>query len=175
LIVTDLLNLNPDDEVEVEEIEHAAPVTERSIARRIALQVLYELDSTTHQPATVVDMRLRAQAMEKKVANYVQVLVNGVLSHREPIDDVIRQHAREWPLEQVAIVDRNILRMAIFEFAVAKTTPVGAAIDEAVGLARVFGAENAMSFVNGVLGKLADDLEHLRATLATTHTELLEE
>lgn len=164
--MTDMLNLNPEDEVEVEEIEHDPPVTERSIARRIALQVLYELDCTTHPVGQVIDMRLQAQEMDNKIARYVRVLVTGVLSNRDAIDGVIRQHAREWPLEQVAIVDRNILRMAIYEFAVAQNTPVGASIDEAVGLARVFGAENAMSFVNGVLGKLADDVETLRKTLA---------
>src|SRR5262245_40175596 len=110
-IVTDLLNLNPDDEVEIEEIEHDPPVTERSIARRIALQVLYELDCTEHQPEQVIEIRLEAQDMDRKVSRYVRMLVTGVLNNREAIDTVIRQYAREWPLEQVAIVDRNILRM----------------------------------------------------------------
>lgn len=173
--VTDMLNLNPEDEVEVEEIEHEPPVTERSIARRIALQVLYEVDCTAHLPGAVIEMRLAAQEMEQKVARYVRLLVNGVLDNRDTIDTTIRQYAREWPLEQVAIVDRNILRMAIYEFAVSQSTPVGAAIDEAVGLARVFGAENATSFVNGVLGKLAEDAEQLRKSLVNTGEESLEE
>jgi transcription antitermination protein NusB len=165
-IVTDMLNLNPDDEVEVEEIEHDPPVTERSIARRIALQVLYELDCTTHPVEQVIEMRLQAQEMDHKIARYVRLLVTGVLNNRDVIDKVIRRYAREWPLEQVALIDRNILRMSLFEFAVAQTTPVGAAIDEAVGLARVFGAESSMSFINGVLGKLADESETVRKMLS---------
>lgn len=164
--MVDLLNINPDDEVEVEVVEHDPPVTERSLARRIALQVLYELDCTTHEPGAVIDARLAAQEIEPRTGRYVRQLVTGVLENRKRMDSVIRQYAREWPLEQVAIVDRNVLRMAIYEFIIGRTTPTGAAIDEAVGLARVFGADNSMNFVNGVLGKLADDEVIVRQMLA---------
>jgi N utilization substance protein B len=78
------------------------------------------------------------------------------------LDETIRRYAPEFPLDQIAVIDRNILRLAIFEFAVRRSTPVGAAIDEAVELAKMFGADGASSFINGVLGALADDKQWLR-------------
>lgn len=130
---------------------------ERSLARRIALQVLYEVDSAHHDVNEVLTMHLQASQPSKKVARYAQFLVTGVLKHAAAQDDVIRQFAPEWPLDQIAIIDRNILRMAIFEFAIERRTPVGVAIDEAVNLAKIFGSDGSPSFVNGVLGTLADD------------------
>lgn len=164
--MTGLPDLNPDDEVQVEEIEHAAPLTERSFARRTALQVLYELDCTDHLMGEVMEARIRAQEMDKRGARYVRWLVTGVLKKRERLDNIIRQYATEWPLEQVAIIDRNILRMALYELAVMQTVNVGTAIDEAAGLASVFGSESSPAFVNGVLGKMALRLDELRVQLA---------
>jgi len=82
--------------------------------------------------------------------------MDGVLQHREVLDAFIHRHAPEWPLEQMAYIDRNILRMAIFEFAVDGGTPVKVAINEAVELAKTFGSESAPRFVNGVLGALVE-------------------
>ena len=164
-----LINLpdfSPDDDISIEVIEHEAPVTNRSFARRIALQVLYEVDTTTHDPADVIDGRLESQNTDKKEARYVRLLVEGVLAKREAIDTVIRKYVLEWPLEQIATVDRNILRMAVLEFAVEQKAPVSVVIDEAVGLARIFSAESSIGFINGVLGKLAmdeDSMQQLRA------------
>jgi N utilization substance protein B len=144
--------LEPDDRIET------IPVTdERSLARRIALQVLYEVDSAHHDMNAVMAMHLQSNQPSKKVARYTQHVVSGVLKHTDVLDQVIRHFAPEWPLEQIAIIDRNILRMAIFEFAVEGRTPVGVAIDEAVNLAKIFGSDGSPSFVNGVLGALADD------------------
>jgi N utilization substance protein B len=100
---------------------------------------------------------LQARQVNKKAARHVEQIVNGVVHNREILDNTIRHFAPEWPVEQIAIVDRNILRIAIFEFAVHGGTPTGVAIDEGVQLAKLFGAENAPSFVNGVLGALAED------------------
>ncbi len=161
----DLPNMNPEDEVTVEVIEHEAPMTERSLARRIALQILYELDCTNHNAEMVIEARLMAQELENKPARFVRLLVNGVLANRERMDRVIRLYATEWPLDQVAIIDRNILRMAIYELAHVPSTPTGAAVDEAVSLAKLFGADNSTTFVNGVLGKLAANIDVLRKML----------
>ncbi|MBZ0300288.1 MAG: transcription antitermination factor NusB [Anaerolineae bacterium] len=146
----------------VEEVEHLAPATNRSFARRVALQVLYELDTTAHRMGDVIASRLEAQKTDKKEARYVRLLVLGVINHREAIDTVIRRYVLEWPLEQIAVIDRNILRMAVLEFAIEQKAPVSVVIDEAVGLARVFGTEASMGFINGVLGKLAGDDAVLR-------------
>lgn len=154
--MTDLTELIPDS-------EDAAPIVdERSTARRIALQALYEIDLAHHPVGEVLAMHLQAQTPTRKVARYVQELVHGVLENRAVLDEAIRRYAPEWPLEQIAIIDRNILRIAIFEFAVRARTPVGVAIDEAVELAKLFGADGASSFVNGVLGTVADDNEWLQ-------------
>jgi len=169
--LSNLPEFGPDDEVTVEVVAHLAPTTNRSFARRIALQVLYELDTTDHKPGEVIQSRLEAQSTGKKEARYVRFLVQGVLTHRDAIDRVIQRYLIEWPLEQIAVIDRCILRMAVLEFAVEQKAPVSVVIDEAVGLARVFGSEASMGFINGVLGKLAADetaLHDLRALKVDT-------
>lgn len=144
------------DKFDVEVIPHEVSVNERSLARRIALQVLYEVDSVEHPADDVMERRLAAQDAERKVAQYVRRIVQTAMQRRLELDALIQEYAPEWPLDQVAIVDRNILRIAILEFAILNSVPVGVAIDQAVELAKVFGAESAPRFVNGVLGTLAE-------------------
>ena len=142
----------------IPENEEDEPVTdERSIARRIALQALYEIDLANHPVAEVLTMHLQTQQPSRRIVKYVQNLVHGVIDNRPVLDEAIEQYAPEFPLEQIAFIDRNILRIAIYEFAVRARTPVGVAIDEAVELAKMFGADGASSFINGVLGAVADD------------------
>ena len=141
-----------------------APATDRSVARRVALQALYELDTTTHQPGDVIGARVESQPVDSKQGRYVEFLVLGVLAYRAQLDDVIRQYALEWPPEQLAVLDRNILRMALLEFGIEERAPIGVVIDEAVGLARLFSAETALNFVNGVLGKIASDETYVTNT-----------
>jgi len=81
-------------------------------------------------------------------------VVQGVLAHRGKLDDLISTYAPEWPIEQMAIIDRNILRIALFEFLVDGGTPPKVAINEAVELAKTFGSDSSRRFVNGVLGTL---------------------
>lgn len=162
----DFHELDPSERPEGEVIQHEPPASERSLARRIGLQILYEVDSANHEVGSVMAVHLAARQVNKKTSRYVRRLVNGVMVYRESLDGAISQFAPEWPLDQMAIVDRNILRLAIYEFGVHTTTPVGVAIDEAVQLAKLFGAESSPGFINGVLGALADDdamLEQLRA------------
>lgn len=138
--------------------EEADPITdERSIARRIALQALYEIDLANHPVGEVLTIHLQTQQPSRRIVKYVQNLVHGVLDNRPVLDEAIEQYAPEFPLDQIAFIDRNILRIAIYEFAVRARTPVGVAIDEAVELAKLFGADGASSFINGVLGAIADD------------------
>jgi N utilization substance protein B len=101
--------------------------------------------------------------MAPSYADFVRHLVNGVLAHRDVLDQFIHQHAPEWPLEQMAYIDRNILRMAIFEFAIDGDTPIKVAINEAVELAKWFGSDSAPRFVNGVLGSLVGRKEAISA------------
>ncbi len=127
----------------------------RTKARGIALQVLYEIDLTGHVPMVALEERLLDEPMENGLADFARQIVTGVLPISQKLDDLIAQHAPEWPMDQVAVVDRNILRIALWEFAVAGCTPIKVAINEAIELAKFYGSESTPRFVNGVLGSLA--------------------
>ena len=109
--------------------------------------------------------RLEDSPPPEDIRQFAYKLVNGVLVNRERLDAVIQVHAPEWPLSQMAIVDRNILRMAIYEFAILGETPIKVAINEAIELAKDFGSDNASRFINGVLGALANREDELRTAL----------
>jgi len=126
----------------------------RRSARTLALQALYELDCTNHPLEAVMLERLEEVQLDDEQRGYAYAIINGVRDHRTEIDMIIQRFAPEWPLDQVAIIDRSLLRMAIFEFAFAKDTPAAVAINEAVDLAKLFGSESAPRFVNGVLGSV---------------------
>ena len=98
---------------------------------------------------------------------FIYAIVNGVRNRRASIDLILQPYAEERPLTDIAIIDRNILRMAIYEFAIGQQTPLEAAINEAVELAKAFGADSAPRFVNGVLGAVADHETEVIARLAT--------
>ena len=138
----------------------------KRLARQIALQALYELDCTHHPVADVMTARLEEDPLEDDLLQFAYRVVNGVLAHTERLDAVIQRYAPEWPLAQMAIIDRNILRIAIFEFAILKETPIKVAINEAIELAKNFGSESASRFVNGVLGTLASRQAELEEVLS---------
>jgi len=131
-------------------------VRARHQARIVALQALYEIDCANHSPAVVLEQRFVVARLPTAAKAFARHLVSGVLEHQTVLDMFIHRHAPEWPLEQMAYIDRNILRVAIFEFAVDGQTPVKVAINEAVELAKAFGSDSASRFVNGVLGTLVE-------------------
>jgi N utilization substance protein B len=104
----------------------------RTKARGIALQALYEIDITGHSPPRVLEERLLDTPVDNELAVFISQIVMGVSSVVQPLDNLIAQHASEWPLDQVAIIDRNILRIALWEFAVQGITPLKVAINEAI-------------------------------------------
>lgn len=127
----------------------------RRKARVIALQSLFELDSVGHKPAESVARIAEETGARRDAADYALTLVNGVIKHRERIDEIIAQTAPAWPLDQIAVTDRNILRLAIYEIVIDNKVPMRAAINEAVELAKEYGGENSPRFVNGVLGSVS--------------------
>lgn len=127
----------------------------RTKARSLALQVLYETDLTGHSPAQVLGERLEESPLENDLAEFSRQIIFGVLSLVGQLDNFIAQHAPEWPLDQVAVVDRNILRIALWEFAAQGSTPIKVAINEAIELSKLYGSDSTPRFVNGVLGSLA--------------------
>ncbi len=132
------------------------PMKSRTKARSIALQVLYEVDITGHPVGEVFSNRLEETPLEdESLENFALSLIRGVLPITTQLDELIARHAPEWPLDQVAVIDRNILRIALYEFGVECCTPVKVAINEAIELAKMYGSDSAPRFVNGVLGALA--------------------
>ena len=123
----------------------------RRKARIIALKTLYELDSVGHGPGETLSRLLEEKPAPADVVAFVQELVSGVLEHREEIDAVIRQKAPAWPLEQVAVIDRNILRLAVFELLHRSDIPPKVSINEAIELGKRYSTERSGAFINGIL------------------------
>ena len=128
----------------------------RTKARSVALQVLYEVDLTGHTPGAVLDQRLEDEPLDGSLSDFSSQIIFGVFPLFEKLDQFIAQHAPEWPVDQVAVIDRNIIRIALWEFAVANVTPIKVAINEAIELAKLYGSDSTPRFVNGVLGALAN-------------------
>ena len=128
---------------------------ERRKARAIALQVLYEVDSVGHDADNTLAHLMPEQGLSEENADFARELVGGVLHNREEIDRKIQSYAPAWPLEQIPVIDRNILRLAIFEILFGNKVPVKVAINEAVELAKTFGSDSSSKFVNGVLGSVS--------------------
>lgn len=127
----------------------------RTRARGVALQALYEIDLVGHPIGEVIQNRLAESDLNDRHKKFVHDIVTGVWPIHEKLDALISEHAPEWPLEQVAIIDRNILRIALWEFGVTSETPIRVAINEAVELAKIYGSDSTPRFVNGVLGSIA--------------------
>ncbi len=128
---------------------------ERRRARVLALQTLYEADSVGHEVEGVVNHLLDKERLSEENASFTRELVRRVIQNKEKIDENIQSLAPAWPLEQIPMVDRNILRLAILEILFDNKVPVKVAINEAVELAKTFGSDNSPKFVNGVLGSVS--------------------
>lgn len=137
----------------------------RTKARGIALQVLYEYDVTGHSLQDILKARLEDESLELHLEDFVREIIYGVTPIFNRLDQVITEHAPEWPLDQVAIIDRNILRIALWEFAVMKCTPIKVAINEAIELGKIYGSDSSSRFINGVLGSLVNHAGEIQKVL----------
>ena len=137
----------------------------RTRARSLALQVLYEVDVAKHPPADIYKLRLEEMPLADDLSEFARQIIFGVLPLTQTLDEYIAKYAPEWPLEQIAAIDRNILRMALWEFAVYHETPLKVVINEAVELAKQYGSDSAPRFINGVLGALADHQHEIRQAI----------
>ncbi len=163
LPIPELGDLEPGDEVSVEDIPHTPMQHDHSIARVLALQALYEIDLTGHPTGEVLNgLAARMDAsLSDDISQYMNKLIMGVMKFRPIIDAAIQPFAPEFPVKHLAAVDRCILRLAIFEHGLADLVPVGVAIDEAVSLAKQYGADASPRFINGVLGNLMENSDLL--------------
>lgn len=150
----------------------------RRRARSLILEILYEYDVADHEPIPLLQRRLNEPADEYiddeagpnetltgSTIAFTRNLLVGVLHSQMQIDELIQRYAPEWPLDQIAVIDRNILRIAIYEVLLDESTPIKVAINEAVELAKAYGSDSSPRFVNGVLGTLTESTEELRAEL----------
>jgi transcription antitermination protein NusB len=128
----------------------------RHKAREVALQVLYEVDSVKHTATVSLEHILSRLEVSEEIKEFSHELVEGVLQNKEQLDQNIKDFAPAWPLDQISLVDRNVLRIAIFEILHENKTPVKVAINEAVELAKTFGSNNSSRFINGVLGSVSN-------------------
>lgn len=133
----------------------------RTKARSIALQVLYEVDISGHKPGSVLVNRFDRLKMDDEHKQFISEIVSGVVKYSSILDEFIADFAPDWPLEQVAVIDRNLLRQSLWEIAVYQKTPVKVVVNEAVELAKIYGSEGSSRFINGVLGGLIDNIEEI--------------
>lgn len=133
----------------------------RTKARSIALQVLYEEDISGHLPGDILAQRFERLKIDDAHKQFISQIVSGVVAYKLNLDEFIADFAPDWPLDQVAIIDRNLLRIALWEIAVYQKTPIKVVINEAVEMAKTFGSEGSSRFVNGVLGGFINNLEEI--------------
>jgi len=136
--------------------------TIRRLARVLALQTLFEADSVAHDALPVLQRHLEDNGLTGEGASYATALVDGVLAHRDELDRIIAKAAPNWPMDQMAKVDKNVLRLALYELLFNPDVPLKAAINEAVELGKRFGSDSSSRFVNGVLGTVAAQLQTRR-------------
>lgn len=135
-------------------------MSNRHLARTIAVQTLYQWDFND-QEKDINDITTEVResfAPEFDDGKFISHLVGGVIKHKEEIDKLITKFAPEWPLDQITIVDRNVLRLGTFELRFDDSIPAKVAINEAIELAKTFGGESSGKFVNGVLGAIYKDM-----------------
>jgi len=139
------------------------PLRARTKARKRALDILFESEARDDDPLDVLAQR-KATDDAPPVSDYAAVLVEGVVAHRERIDQLLAEHAEGWTVARMPAVDRTLLRIGVYELLWADDIDDPVAITEAVELARTLSTDDSPRFLNGVLGRIADIAEHLRAT-----------
>lgn len=133
------------------------PISHRHIARIVTLQTLFELEFAANSPESILERTIEIKALTGEAAAFAGELVNGVLSNKQLLDDTIRHFAPAFPVDQLSSMDRNILRLALYEILISKKAPPKVIINEAVELAKEFGADTSPKFINGVLGSVISD------------------
>jgi len=140
-------------------------MSSRHLSRSIAMQSLYEWDFSGKKPEaleTIVGRNIKEFGPGLEAETFVWQLVKGVIEHINDIDKIIEKAAPEWPIDQITIVDRNVLRLGLFEllYEDKEEVPPKVAINEAIELAKTFGGENSGKFINGVLGTVYKQIEN---------------
>lgn len=143
---------------------------QRRKSREVALQMLYQLEMTGQAPHEVIDLfyELAAEEEDRKAGvamsarPFAERIVNGVYLHRDEIDRMIVEASENWRLERMSIIDRNVLRIAVFEMLYCLEIPPKVSINEAIDLGKTFGSPDSGSFINGILDHLLPEINRMR-------------
>jgi transcription antitermination factor NusB len=139
-------------------------VKKRTRARELALQFLYQVDLVSTDPASEVEGFLRAEERDPEARKFALRLIQGTHQHRPEIDAVVQQVAQNWEISRMAVVDRNVLRLATFELMYCDDIPPKVAINEAIELGKRYSTQNSGAFINGILDKIMNrNLSALRS------------
>ena len=134
----------------------------RRKARELALQMLFQWEQGGHSPQHVVSTFLRMQRVDEEVESFARALFEGTVAEIETLDRILREHSEHWRVERMPAVDRNLLRVALYELRHHSETPPAVIINEALEIARRFSDRDAVDFVNGIL-------DGVRKTLPVTN------
>jgi N utilization substance protein B len=141
-------------------------MSSRHLSRSISMQSLYEWDFSGKKLdlKKIVEKNIKEFGPGLEDETFVWQLVTGVIEHLSELDKIIEKAAPEWPIEQITIIDRNVLRMGLYEllFGKKEEVPPKVAINEAIELAKSFGGENSGKFINGVLGTVFKEVEETK-------------
>ena len=135
------------------------PTSLRHRARIVTLQTLYELEFAANSETSILERNLKEKELPREVATFAGSLVSGVIANKQLLDNTLGRFATAFTVDQLAAMDRNILRLALFEITVSKEVPPKVAINEAVELAKEFGADTSPKFINGVLGSVISEIK----------------
>ena len=153
-------------------------MSNRHLARTIAMQTLFAWDFNGKKNDDVdalVDENFANFAPQFDDGGFVRETIKNILEHSEEIDNYIRRYATEWPLEQITLVDRNVLRIGIYELLYSANIPPRVAINEAIEIAKTFGGESSGKFINGVLGAIYKDMPAAERARREAITQKLQE
>lgn len=134
----------------------------RRLARETALQVLYQIDMTKNEVQTVIENTLQQLAIKEETVPFMRELVMGTVEYQQKMDQIISKLSKDWNIDRMATVDRNILRMALYELLYRADIPNGVAVNEAIELAKTFSSDESSKFVNGILGSVMENIDQYR-------------
>lgn len=140
---------------------------DRSYARELAMQELYRLDLLKESPPPSGDLRttLGGRAQKREVVDFALQLIEGTLAHQKWIDETLKGFLQNWNIDRLSIIDRQLLRMAVYEFFFCEDVPFPVIINEAIELAKRFGSEKSSSFINGILDRIHSQKDKLSHTI----------
>lgn len=136
----------------------------RRLARELAMKSLYARDIGKNEPGEILARLVHEYNVVEEVKEFSEKLIKGVVENQQYLDSVIDHYAIEWQLERIAPVERNILRIALYEMICTEDIPAAVAINEALEVAKIYGGDESPRFLNGILGKVLKELPKEQTT-----------